>query len=91
MNLPEHICATIRSFEDKRLPFHAMVNELDAAIDGLPDAYPKKKTLRAEWWTLEQVNAVMLDQGVFDILPSQGPLVQDAITNIKRTIAEEKC
>lgn len=91
MNLPEHICATIQSFENKRLPFHAMVSELDAAIDGLPDTSPQKKTLRIEWWTLEQVNAVMLDQDVLEISPSQGPLVRDAITRIKQTLSEEKC
>lgn len=91
MNLHEHICATIQSFENKRLPFHAMVSELDAAIDGLPDTYPQKKTLRAEWWTLEQTNAVMLEQEVLEISPSHGPLVRDTIMRIKQILSDEKC
>ena len=90
MNLPEHIFTTIRTFEDNQLPFHALVSELDAAIDGLPDAYPQKKALRAEWWTLEQVNAVLLDRNVFTLSSDQEPLVRGAIARIKQTLSGTK-
>ena len=96
MNISNHMSATIAAFEGGRLPFHALVGELEAAIGYLPDTQPEKNLLHEEWWTLEQVNAVMLDRKLPDLSSEHLTLVQNTLANFRHLLvnlakAEDQC
>ena len=88
MNELQHMLAVIHAYEEHQMPLYDMVGELSAAISLMADSYEEKENLRSEWWTLEEVNADMLDKGITTLSQLHSSLVQEAVNNIKQMLAK---
>jgi hypothetical protein len=87
----EQMITQIARYEDGATNLASLIAALDAlleALEGVEDEW--KSAFRAEWWTLEQVYAVALDQGQMDLPLESRRFVSEAIENMKHLLPNQQ-
>lgn len=84
------IVERIARYQDGRLDFPGLVNDLDALWNVLSDAPEDwRKAVRGNWWTLEQLLAVGRDRGDMEGMLAEYKLtVNETLTEIKKLANE---
>jgi hypothetical protein len=83
------ISSFIEQFESGDLKMSKLISMLEGSINSLQTLDEElKEQLRSEWWTLEQVYSVALDQQESELSPESKNLVIEALRNIKSILQE---
>ena len=79
----------IKEFDRGKLKLESLIDTLEALIVSLQTADRAwKDSFESEWWTLEQVYAVALEQDKTTLLPQNQALINETIVNMKHLLAE---
>src|SRR5688572_30332176 len=70
-----------------RIDFAQLVADLDIGIGGLSCEASFVQGLRDQWWVLEQLNALALDQGRLGPLEEHASVAADALRTLEAAIS----
>lgn len=80
----------LRKYDAGNLRFRAMLDQLESYVDQVSDdEFPWKQSFRNEWGTLEELYAHASFKGLKAIPESDMPMIEAALSELKRMIAEK--
>lgn len=79
----------IKEFEQGKLKLESLIDTLEALIVSLQTTPASwKDAFESEWWTLEQLYAVALEQSETNLLSSSRDTIDETIVNMKHLLGE---